>query len=73
MTATIITGIGELVTNDASLGDGSALGIVRDAALVLEDERVAWVGAAGAAPAADDRVDVGGRAVVPGFVDSHTH
>jgi imidazolonepropionase len=73
MTATLISGIGELVTNDASLGDGSPLGIVRQAALVIEGERVAWVGAASAAPAADERVDAGGRAVVPGFVDSHTH
>ena len=73
MTSTLITNIGELVTNDASLGDGSALGILRDAALVVEDGRVAWVGVARGASAADERVDVGGRAVVPGFVDSHTH
>ena len=73
MSATLITGIGELVTNDGSLGDGSPLGIVRDAALVVEGERVAWVGEATGAPAADKCVDVGGRAVVPGFVDSHTH
>jgi imidazolonepropionase len=73
VSATLITGIGELVTNDVSLGDGSPLGIVRDAALVIEGERVAWVGEAAGAPAADERVDVGGRAVVPGFVDSHTH
>lgn len=73
MTATLITPIGELVTNDESLGDGSPLGILRDAALVIEQGRIAWVGAARGAPAADERVDVGGRAVVPGFVDSHTH
>jgi imidazolonepropionase len=71
--STLITGIGELVTCDASLGDGSTLGTVHDAALVLDGERVAWVGAASEAPAADACVDVGGRAVVPGFVDSHTH
>ena len=34
---------------------------------------MAWVGSAASAPAADRRVDVGGRAVVPGFVDSHSH
>ena len=34
---------------------------------------IAWVGPAARAPAADRRIDVGGRAVVPGFVDSHTH
>ncbi|MDI6900681.1 MAG: imidazolonepropionase [Anaerosomatales bacterium] len=73
MTATLFSAIGELVTNDPALGDGSALGIVRDAALVAEDGRVVWVGSADEAPAADERVDLGGRAVVPGFVDSHTH
>jgi len=73
VTATLFSAIGELVTNDPTLGDGSPLGIVRDAALIADNGRVAWVGAASAAPAADACVDVGGRAVVPGFVDSHTH
>jgi imidazolonepropionase len=73
MTSILITHIGELTTNDPSLGDGSPLGLLRDAALVIEGERVAWVGPATDAPAADVRVDVEGRAVVPGFVDSHTH
>jgi imidazolonepropionase len=67
------TGIGELVTNDPSLGDGSALGRLADAAVVVDDGRVAWVGRADAVPAADEHVDVGGRCVVPGFVDSHSH
>lgn len=73
MTATRVTGISELVTNDPSLGDGSALGILTNAALVADGSRVAWVGPAAEAPAADASVDVGGRAVIPGFVDSHTH
>ncbi|MGQ0575167.1 MAG: imidazolonepropionase [Pseudonocardia sp.] len=73
MSATLVTGIGELVTNDPGLGDGSRLGIVRDAAVVVAGGAVAWVGPAARAPAADGRVDVGGRTVVPGFVDSHTH
>src|ERR1700691_6434969 len=42
-------------------------------ALVIDDGVVAWVGPAGRAPAADSRVDAGGRAVLPGFVDSHAH
>src|SRR5437764_658537 len=63
----LITGIGELVTQDPELGEP------HDAALVLDGDRVAWVGPAGRAPAADDRVDVEGRAVLPGWVDSHTH
>lgn len=70
--ATLITGVAELVTNDPELGAGP-LGVVPDAALVVHAGAVAWVGPAGAAPPADERVDVGGRAVLPGFVDSHAH
>jgi imidazolonepropionase len=70
--STLVTGIGELVTNDGSLGEGP-LGLVPDAALVVEGGAVAWVGPATAAPAADTRVDLEGRAVLPGFVDSHAH
>ncbi|MFI9012154.1 imidazolonepropionase [Actinosynnema sp. NPDC053489] len=66
MSSTLVTGIGELTTNDPELGR------LTDAALVF-GERVEWVGPASAAPAADVRVDVAGRAVLPGWVDSHTH
>ncbi|HEX6499933.1 MAG TPA: imidazolonepropionase [Micromonosporaceae bacterium] len=68
----LVTGIGELVTNDPSTAEG-LLGLVRDAALVVEDGRVAWVGRADRAPDADERLDAEGRAVIPGFVDSHSH
>jgi imidazolonepropionase len=68
----LVTNIGELVTNDPSLGDG-VLGLRRDAALVIEQGRIAWVGDAAEAPAADERLDVEGRAALPGFVDSHAH
>ena len=44
-----------------------------DAALVLADGLVAWVGPASRAPACDDVLDVAGACVLPGFVDSHTH
>ncbi len=71
MTSTLLTGIAELVTNDGSTPD--RLGIVRDAALVVSDGRIAWVGRRRDAPTADTRTDLGGRAVVPGFVDSHAH
>lgn len=72
---TLFTGIAELVTNDATHrdGDGSPLGVIHDAAFAVDGERVTWVGAASAAQAADDAIDIGGRAVIPGFVDSHTH
>lgn len=69
--STLVTGIGELVTCDGT-GDGGA-GVRRDHALVVEDGRVAWVGPAASAPSADAVVDVEGRCVLPGFVDSHAH
>lgn len=71
---TLLTGIGELLTNDPdrAAGDDPA-GLLRDAAVVIVGERVAWVGPAASAPDADVRVDVAGRAVLPGFVDSHAH
>lgn len=76
----LVTGIGELVTNDPSTPGAiceelvpAALGVVRDAAVAVEEGRVTWVGPAAQAPAADWRVDLEGRSVVPGFVDSHAH
>ena len=69
--STLLTHIGELVTNDPAADD--LLGAIADAALVIEGSRVAWVGPAADAPAADEVVDLGGRAVLPGFVDSHSH
>ena len=69
----LYTGIGELVTNDPSQGDGSALGIVTDGAVVVTDGLIAWTGERGQAPDADARVDLGGASVIPGFVDSHAH
>ena len=70
---TVITNIASLVTNDPSLGDGSPLGLIQDAAVVIDGDRVAWTGESSKAPATDNRVDAGGRAVIPGFVDSHSH
>lgn len=67
MSTTLITDIGLLVTHDEDRPERS------DAALVIEHGRVAWVGDASDAPAADVRVDAGGRCVIPGFVDSHSH
>jgi imidazolonepropionase len=68
----VLTNIGELVTNDPDAGTG-LIGALHDAAVVVEGSRVAWVGPAADAPAADEQVDAGGRAVLPGFVDSHSH
>jgi imidazolonepropionase len=67
----LLTNIGELVTNDPAHGDG--LGIVPDAAVVVQAGRIAWTGPAASAPSTDAAVDLGGRCVIPGFVDSHSH
>ena len=71
MSSTVITGIGELVTCDGTGPD--RLGIKRDAAVLIDDNLIAWIGAAAEAPAADTRIDIEGRAIIPGFVDSHSH
>jgi imidazolonepropionase len=70
--STVVTGIAELVTNDPEAERG-LLGALPDAAVVVDDGRITWVGPAAEAPDADRRLDVGGRAVLPGFVDSHAH
>src|SRR5205814_9969436 len=74
--STLITNIGELVTNappDAAPDDRRAgrFASVRSAAVVMDAGRVAWTGPASRAPAADQIVDARGRAVLPGFVGSH--
>ena len=71
MSATLVSGIGDLVTCDGT-GEGGA-GARAGHALVIEGDRVAWVGPEAEAPAADRRVDVDGRCVLPAFVDSHAH
>lgn len=63
----LITNIGELA------GADDERWLIRDAALVIDGERIAWAGAARDAPEADEVVDARGRAVLPGFVDSHSH
>jgi imidazolonepropionase len=70
MTSLVIDNIGQLVTCEPELGEGP-LGVIRDAALVLEESLVTAIEPPG--PAADERLDAGGRCVIPGFVDSHTH
>ncbi|TDD41011.1 imidazolonepropionase [Nonomuraea terrae] len=67
MTTTLIDRVGLLYTGDPEREE------IADAALVVEDGLVAWTGPASQAPDADRRVDAEGRAVIPGFVDSHAH
>ncbi|MET8865444.1 imidazolonepropionase [Nonomuraea sp. NPDC004580] len=62
-----ITGIGSLLTNDPELGT------ITGAAVVFDAGRVVWAGPQARVPDADERVDAGGRAAIPGFVDSHAH
>lgn len=81
----LFTGIAELVTNDETIEGAiedplhAGLGVIRDAAVVIggggEDSAptIEWVGPADRAPAADWAVSLEGRAVIPGFVDSHSH
>jgi imidazolonepropionase len=69
----LVDNVGELVTNVPGTGDGGLLGIRRKAAVLVEDGVVAWIGPSRWAPAADRRLDAAGRAVLPGFVDSHAH
>lgn len=74
MTSLLVTNIGELITNSADYGP-TPLGIVKDGAILIDDERIVWVGSAREATsiAADEKIDAQGAAVIPGFVDSHAH
>ena len=65
--STVITNIGELMTQDLEHR------VLKDAAIVIEGERIAWLGASKDAPEAEARIDAEGRAVLPGWVDSHSH
>jgi imidazolonepropionase len=70
-----LTGIGHLVTNDETVGEDK-LGVLHDAALVADSAgNISWVGKQSELASHFDgkSTDVGGRAVIPGFVDSHTH
>lgn len=65
--STVVTNIGLLVSHDDERLERT------EAALVIDDGVIAWVGDASDAPDADERIDVDGRCVIPGFVDSHSH
>jgi imidazolonepropionase len=67
-----ITNIGSLVTNDQSLESG-LLGEIENAAIVIDNEKIVWVGNSAQVPDADQQIDAEGKAVIPGFVDSHSH
>jgi imidazolonepropionase len=69
----LVDNIGALATNDEGTGTGP-IGLLRDAAMVVDAGRVVWTGPRSQVErSADERVDARGCAVVPGFVDSHAH
>lgn len=72
MSTVAITDIGSLVTNDPTVGHG-ALGLLEDAALVIDEGVISWVGHKSQLQATDELISVEGRTVLPGFVDSHAH
>ena len=74
MTSTLVHNVGQLVTNDPA-HDGTKLGVIEKAALLIEDGVIAWAGPDADAPThhIKRKLDAKGRAVIPGFVDSHTH
>lgn len=74
MTSTLIANIGQLVTNDPS-HDGTKLGLIKDAALLIEDGVIAWAGLNTDAPTHHIKkiIDAEGKCLLPGYVDSHTH
>ena len=72
MSQTLIKNIGLLVTNNSEF-DGTPLGLVENAGLLIEHGNVKWVGASESAPSAEKVIDASGKCVIPGFVDSHNH
>jgi len=74
MTPLLIRNIGSLVTNASD--EPGVLDIVEGAAVAIADGAVEWVGPESKIPAGlsdRDELDASGRAVLPGFVDAHTH
>ena len=67
-----ITNIGSLVTNDPQVCTG-LLGEIENAAVVIENGKISWVGNAKDVQATDELIDAHGMGVIPGFVDSHAH
>jgi imidazolonepropionase len=70
---TLVVRNARLVTCDAPAGEGP-LGVIDPGALVVENDRIAWTGRDRDAPAGDgDEIDAGGRVLLPGLIDCHTH
>jgi imidazolonepropionase len=72
MSQTLIKNIGLLVTNNSEINE-TPLGLIENAALLIEHGKIKWVGASESALSADKSIDASGKCVIPGFVDSHNH
>jgi imidazolonepropionase len=72
MSQTLIKNIGLLVTNNSEINE-TPLGLIENAALLIEHGKIKWVGASESAPSAGKSIDASGKCVIPGFVDSHNH
>jgi imidazolonepropionase len=72
MSQTLIKNIGLLVTNNSEINE-TPLGLIENAALLIEHGKIKWVGASESAPSAHKSIDASGKCVIPGFVDSHNH
>jgi imidazolonepropionase len=73
----LLTGIGQLMTADPGLGAGP-LGLVERGVVAAAGGTVVFAGPEASQPDLEvapdcERIHAGGRAVVPGFVDAHTH
>jgi len=53
--------------------ESGLLGEIKNAALIIENGHISWVGTSSAAPEADQSISLEGKSVLPGFVDSHAH
>jgi imidazolonepropionase len=57
----------------ATMTDADGVGLIEDGALLVEGDRIAWLGPVGEAPGSERSIDCHGRLLAPGLIDCHTH